>query len=640
MTDRLMRGDVYERLARWSVVIPCLPIVVMAVRKFASDWLPLGDAAYFAVRSRDVLTANHPLLGAWSSGSSGLEKSINNLGPLQLDLLAPFTHLFGPEGLAIGVALLNIAAVVGVWAVCRRMVGPAGVVAVMGVTALLEWTIGSRALIEARQQWALILPFWCLLFVAWAVSAGRAWVMPWLVLVASVIVQTHLTFALPTGMIAIVALGGFAVTRWAAGDPDRDPEPLLRPLAVTTAVGVVCWSQPLWDQFWGKGNLGRALGAPGQTAGIGGSGGARVLTDILGQPPFWLGDSILRFFPSEQLMEESSAWLRLAILGAITIGAVVLAVLLPSTHARLTLAMWGPALLAIGWWSASTIPLTSFGVAPQNYHWIWPIGAFVTLSVASSLAEAAATRVAVPRHVIVSVVTAGAVLAVVPSVPTVVRERGTSAEEDELVGVAGELRSELADSLAELDLDEPVVFDRSLERTFSRYSYAVMAELQRHDVAFVFVNEIDGERFGERRDLEPEEARGMRRMYLVTGGNLDRVDDDLVELAAASVLTRSDDARRNELDRRLIGALADGELAVDVARARYIFDERVDAVFAVIDGERPGRRGVYDVVRTMSGLRDYGLLDGPPELLGDVDEWMELHRANEFDRVAIFVDPA
>ncbi|MEJ7722240.1 MAG: hypothetical protein WKF58_18240 [Ilumatobacteraceae bacterium] len=297
MTDRLMRGDVYERLARWSVVIPCLPIVVMAVRKFASDWLPLGDAAYFAVRSSDVLTANHPLLGAWSSGSSGLEKSINNLGPLQLDLLAPFTHLFGPEGLAIGVALLNIAAVVGVWAVCRRMVGPAGVVAVMGVTALLEWTIGSRSLIEARQQWALILPFWCLLFVAWAVSAGRAWVMPWLVLVASLIVQTHLTFALPTGMIAIVALGGFAVTRWAAGDPDRDPEPLLRPLAVTTAVGVVCWSQPLWDQFWGKGNLGRALGAPGQTAGIGGSGGARVLTDILGQPPFWLGDSILEVLP-------------------------------------------------------------------------------------------------------------------------------------------------------------------------------------------------------------------------------------------------------------------------------------------------------------------------------------------------------
>jgi len=126
----------------------------------------------------------------------------------------------------------------------------------------------------------------------------------------------------------------------------------------------------------------------------------------------------------------------------------------------------------------------------------------------------------------------------------------------------------------------------------------------------------------------------------VTGGNLDRVDDDLVELAAASVLTRSDDARRNELDRRLIGALADGELAVDVARARYIFEERVDAVSAVIDGERPGRRGVYDVVRMMSGLRDYGLLDGPPELLGDVDEWMELHRANEFDRVAIFVDPA
>jgi hypothetical protein len=209
-----------------------------------------------------------------------------------------------------------------------------------------------------------------------------------------------------------------------------------------------------------------------------------------------------------------------------------------------------------------------------------------------------------------------------------------------MVGVAGELRSELADSLAQLGLDEPVVFDRSQERTFSRYAYVVMAELQRQGVAFGFDREIDGERFGDRRRLDAEQASGMRRLYLVTGRNLDRVSDELLELATASAVTPADDARRIELDRRLVGALADGQLIVDMGGAFEIFGERVDRVVAVVDGQRPGRRGVYELVRIMSGLQNYDLLGGPQELLDAIDEWIVLHRANELDRVAIFVDPA
>jgi hypothetical protein len=362
-----------------------------------------------------------------------------------------------------------------------------------------------------------------------------------------------------------------------------------------------------------------------------------VLTDILGQPPYWLADSIPKFDPSDQLMDESSAWLRLAILGAVTLGAAALAVLRPSTHARTTLALWGPVLLAIAWWAASTIPSTSFGVAPQNYRWVWPIGAFVTLSVASALTQVLATRVSDLRPAVAGTVVAGTALAMLPNMATVHRD-GELRAEDAVVGVAGELRSELADSLAQLELDEAVVFDRSLERTFSSYSYPVMAELQRQGVAFGFDNEVDGERFGDRRRLDAEQASGMRRLYLVTGRNLDRVSDELLELATASAVTPADDARRIELDRRLVGALADGQLIVDVRPARYVFGERVDPVVAVLNGERPGRDRIYDVARMMSGLRDYDLLSGPQELLDASDEWVVLHRANELDRVGIFLD--
>ena len=71
---------------------------------------------------------HHPLLGAWSSGSLDLETPINNLGPTQLDLLAPFTRFTPMGGTAIAVALINIAAIVTVaWLVApdRRWAGGA-----------------------------------------------------------------------------------------------------------------------------------------------------------------------------------------------------------------------------------------------------------------------------------------------------------------------------------------------------------------------------------------------------------------------------------------------------------------------------------------------------------------------------------
>ena len=96
------------------VAVVCLPIVWAAVRAAVGGWVPIGDDAYFTVRSRDVLTSHHPLLGAWSSGSLDLETPINNLGPTQLDLLAPFTRFTPMGGTAIGVALINIAAIVAI----------------------------------------------------------------------------------------------------------------------------------------------------------------------------------------------------------------------------------------------------------------------------------------------------------------------------------------------------------------------------------------------------------------------------------------------------------------------------------------------------------------------------------------------
>ncbi len=113
--------------AEWlGLAAAIVPIAVAVVRAAVTDWMPVGDAAYFTVRSRDVLTSHHPLVGAWSSGSAVVGVAVNNLGPLQLDVLAPFTKVSPYLGTAAGAAFLNAASVVIVWFVARRLFRPCG----------------------------------------------------------------------------------------------------------------------------------------------------------------------------------------------------------------------------------------------------------------------------------------------------------------------------------------------------------------------------------------------------------------------------------------------------------------------------------------------------------------------------------
>ena len=103
------------------VAVSVLPVVVAFVRATISGWVPLGDNAYFTVRLRDVLTEHHPLLGAWSSGSANTGELVNSLGPLQLDLLAIPVRIDADVGTALGVSLINAAALVlAIWFGHRR----------------------------------------------------------------------------------------------------------------------------------------------------------------------------------------------------------------------------------------------------------------------------------------------------------------------------------------------------------------------------------------------------------------------------------------------------------------------------------------------------------------------------------------
>ena len=285
--NRPVRGRV-EAIEWVSLVAALAPFVIAVVRAAVQHWMPVGDAAYFTVRSRDVFTAHPPLVGAWSSGSSVVGLAVNNLGPLQLDLLAPFTTISPYLGTGIGSAAINAACVVIVWSVARSLFGPGLVVVVMSGTLLLIATLGLSWLLDARQQFALVLPFYASLWLTAAMWAAKGFAVPLALAVASLVLQTHFTYAYQAVIVTAAGVAGYAAS--------VIRNPTTRSVRVVVISGVVvlgCWIQPLFDQFFGSGNLGNVLGpARGGQDGAGLNAGVQVLAGGALVPPFWLPGSI------------------------------------------------------------------------------------------------------------------------------------------------------------------------------------------------------------------------------------------------------------------------------------------------------------------------------------------------------------
>ena len=221
-----VRDEHWVRRLGFAVLgLALAPIVVAVGRAVASGWVPTFDGGYFTVRSRDVLTSHHPWHGAWSSGSASVDATIHNLGPLQFDLLAPFTKVDPYWGTAVGVGVVAVASVVAVWWAADRVFGPVGAVAAMLATLALEATIGTQAFIDPRQHIYLLMPYWALLWLTWATATGRGAAIPPLAFAASLITQTHFTYLLQTAVLVLVGLGLYVAVTLRGPRPERHRRP-------------------------------------------------------------------------------------------------------------------------------------------------------------------------------------------------------------------------------------------------------------------------------------------------------------------------------------------------------------------------------------------------------------------------------
>jgi hypothetical protein len=526
-------GDPSPSWLRYWWLLAVVPVVVTTARVLADGWLPVGDNAFFSIRARDVLTEHHPLLGAWSSGSISVGINVNNLGPLQLDLLALPVKVDWVAGTAIGVAATNVAAIVIACVMAARVAGAVGALVVASGAAGLCLTLG-ELVVEPRQHHALVLPAFCFLVLVWALWSDELRALPWTVLVASLLLQTHFTYATLVPVLLVVALVGvvLALRRGTARDP-------VRPLVVASAVAVVCWVQPLLDQVAGRGNMSsvlRAAQVDQETAGL--ALGLRSLATVVTTPPFWFPTSFEDFDPEVQQVGTGWAVFGLLAVLALFIGLGLLCHRSGDRVGRAAMVVAGAALTAGLFAGSSQTSSGPFGFVSGNFRWLWALAAFAWVAVAvvglRSLQRWRPTDPAIARAPAIALVAVVLLAVFLPS---------STADEVLIDADYMPVARELMEEIAVAEVPEPVAVARTDIFLGEPYTYVLMAALQDRGVDWRVVEEVDVLRYGEGRAADDDTIGVVR---LTNGDDAWRPPAHEERLAYATAFT---EAEQDELMR-------------------------------------------------------------------------------------------
>lgn len=293
------RGGHRHRVVRWGVVITTAVVVVTIAIALMSavlgGWQPVGDEAVIAIRSADTFSAHPPLVGPPTTLGAAVGRDVSHPGPLQFWLLAPFVQVFGPQGVLIGTAVLNMAWVVATVAVAWRHAGPWFALLTAAFVAVLVSALGGQMLRDPYNPWTAVMPTVLCAVLCWTATSGVRWALPAAVAVASVAAQAHVSFVVvPTALVlaAVVMVVSSAVRdrgRLDARSWRRETSGVVWSLGSSVVVGVVCWIGPIIDQFTGRGNLGELfLAGGGDSERVGWDHARYRAIEMLRWPPHWL----------------------------------------------------------------------------------------------------------------------------------------------------------------------------------------------------------------------------------------------------------------------------------------------------------------------------------------------------------------
>jgi hypothetical protein len=625
------------RLSMACAVAAIVPIVVATVRAIGRGWVAVGDNAFFALRAGDVATEHHPWLGTWTSASLSLGTHINNPGPLYFDALAIPVKVGGDAGLAVGAALVNIASVLGIAVVARRVAGPQAVLVAMAAAAGLGWAMGSELLFDPWQPNSLLFPVLCFAVMVWALTCGDLAVLPWAVGVGSFIVQTHLGYALLVPALGAWGVGVAGVRLWRArrrGDEEwtRREGRLGRAVLVTAVVAVVSWSQSLWEQFVTRdfgGNLGRladSAGASKESVGL--DLAPRLVAARTALPPWWGRPSMSRAAGGTEVLPSLTAsWVGLVVVAALLVAAVVVGRRrgdAPGTMAAATgLVAIGLALVA-----ATTMPIGVFGVvAAHHVLWLWPLAVFVTFSLA--LAVVRSIGRGRPGRAVPAVIAAVTMALAVLNLPAMNAGSGPSADA-EAIATVRELRAQMES----LRSEPRVLVDLRGQRFAEPYSAPFMFELARLGVPWSVEDEGTlhqvgaGRRYGEGASV---------RLFLREGDLARQVPPGSRRVAFVEGLTDGEAAELEAIKAELRPFIDDGGLALaDNAESGRGADERSPA--ALSPDTLRDADGLFASRSLMPYVRN-DLLAVPEPWAERLDRYAALQHRADYLTVAVFAEP-
>lgn len=230
----------------WIVVaLVCAPLLVAVVRSVLAGERATSDWALLELGIRDVGSADTPFVGPYS------RFGWNHPGPLLYLLIAPFYRLLGADGGAMfaGAALVNVACIVGIVLISRRM-GGRRLMVVMGLGLTLLTTGAGSTLADPWNPYLALLPFTLFLLAAASVADGDLPMIPVAIAAGSFTVQAHIGYAAPVALLTAWAVVVGVVStrrRWRAGH-----RPTSRRLGMVagTSLGILAlaWVMPAIEQ--------------------------------------------------------------------------------------------------------------------------------------------------------------------------------------------------------------------------------------------------------------------------------------------------------------------------------------------------------------------------------------------------------
>ncbi len=201
-------GEVLLTLA--AGLAAAIPVIAATVRAVQAGWVPVADRGIIATRAHDVFTSHMPLVGQYTLAGEITGQVTHSLGPMLFWLLAPAAYHGSDVGMTVTIGALNTLCVVGCVALARRRGGHMLMAMTALAIALMCQSLAAETFHDVWNPSAGLFPFTLLIFLCWSLACGEYRLAPLTVLVASFVVQAHLTYLPPTLALLAVGLGGLA----------------------------------------------------------------------------------------------------------------------------------------------------------------------------------------------------------------------------------------------------------------------------------------------------------------------------------------------------------------------------------------------------------------------------------------------